>query len=406
MRIAFFTHYTLMYGANRSMLNLIEGLRDFDVTSHVVAPSEGAITEVLCERNIPTMISPSEKWVSHQNFDCGFATGLYRRSRNSYHALKRLSKNFGLLPKLAQQLKDWNIDLIYTNSGVIPIGAFAARWSGIPHVWHLREFIDLDYNYHHDWLKPFFNHWLYRADAQIAISRSIQSHFFHDRPPQSAHVIYNGVASKATFDHRYKQYRRAAKASTVYTFAIVGIVHPAKGQDVAIRALAKVTQSTNCSVRLLIVGGGDSAEIQTLAHQLGVADKVEFWGHIDDTYQAYREADAVLMCSAHEGMGRVTVEAMSACCPVIGFNSAGTAEIIKHEQTGLLYEHGYEQLAFYMQKVIENPDWAQQLGENGWRTARQKYCVESYAHQIYQVLNSVLGQAASPVPAKLLVGLR
>jgi len=40
------------------------------------------------------------------------------------------------------------------------------------------------------------------------------------------------------------------------------------------------------------------------------------------------------MCSRHEAMGRVTVEAMSACLPVIGFDNGGTAELIEHERSG------------------------------------------------------------------------
>jgi len=37
MRDAFITHYSALYGANRSLLNLIDGLRRYDVVPHVVA---------------------------------------------------------------------------------------------------------------------------------------------------------------------------------------------------------------------------------------------------------------------------------------------------------------------------------------------------------------------------------
>jgi glycosyltransferase involved in cell wall biosynthesis len=94
-----------------------------------------------------------------------------------------------------------------------------------------------------------------------------------------------------------------------------------------------------------VVGEGKIDQLKALAHDLGVADRVEFWGYIDDPYKAYLASDAVLMCSKNEAMGRVTVEAMSACRPVIGYDQAGTSEIIEHGRTGLLYRGGPEALA-------------------------------------------------------------
>ena len=81
---------------------------------------------------------------------------------------------------------------------------------------------------------------------------------------------------------------------------------------------------------------------------------------------------------------------MSACRPVIGLNSDGTAELVEHEYTGLLYDGGFEALAACMRRFIENPSWARELGENGWHVARTKYTREFYTQQVYEVLKSVV----------------
>ena len=389
MKIAFITHYTSLYGANRSLLNLIDGLLKYGVESYVVVPEEGDITQELRDRKISTAILPIQWSVASKNFSRNIFKHIYYRLRWQYCAAKRLKTNFYLLPALLKQLRTWEVDLIYTNSAVISIGAMAAQRLKLPHVWHLREFLDLDYNLHYDWGKSIFRFFINRANAQIAISKAIKTYFFPNSPPKTAHVIYNGVALVTQFDLLYQQVQAQNQSDSVYTFAIVGLVHPNKGQKTTIKALAKLAESYP-AVRLLIVGHGNTESLKVLAQELNIANKVEFWGHISDPYQAYLAADAVLMCSANEGMGRVTVEAMATCRPVIGFDRGGTSEIIEHEQTGLLYKGSHEDLAACMQQLIENPTWGKQMGENAWNVARQSYSVEYYASQVYQVLVSVL----------------
>jgi glycosyltransferase involved in cell wall biosynthesis len=204
-------------------------------------------------------------------------------------------------------------------------------------------------------------------------------------------VIYNGVASVAEFDRLYDAIHShdTHDRNRPYTFALVGLITPSKGQDVAIRALASLA-SDFPDVRLLIVGGGNVDPLRKLADVLGMSGNVEFWGQIGDPYRAYLASDAVLMCSKSEAMGRVTVEAMSACRPVIGYDQAGTSEIIQHGYTGLLYRDGPESLASCMRQFMQNPAWARQLGNNGWHVAREKYTIEAYAKSFYKVLSSVL----------------
>ena len=44
MNVVFITHYSALYGANRSLLNLIDGLKEYNVESFVLCPSEGKIS--------------------------------------------------------------------------------------------------------------------------------------------------------------------------------------------------------------------------------------------------------------------------------------------------------------------------------------------------------------------------
>ena len=78
--------------------------------------------------------------------------------------------------------------------------------------------------------------------------------------------------------------------------------------------------------------------------------------------------------------------------PVIGYDNGGTAEIIEDEVTGLLYNDEHKGLAHCMARFIDNPEWAQKLGINGWEKAREEFTVEVYAKRVYKVLKEIINK--------------
>ena len=386
LRVVFITHYTELYGANRSLLNLIDGLGRYGVRAHVVCPEEGDLLGALARRGVPAAVLPFAWWVSSRPTVPGATT--------------RLLRNIRTLRPLAAQIRRWGCDLLYSNSSVFAIGAMAAARLGLPHVWHLREFGMRDYGLWPDFGAHVARLGFRTADALIFVSHALQRAILGRRVPASAHVIYNGVAPEAAFDER----RRAAEAlrgrRQALTFVLVGRFRESKGQAVAIRAFALLAARTP-GVRLLLVGGaGQTGEqdyfdrCRALAKKLGMADRIEFWGYIPDPERAFLEADVALMCSRNEAMGRVTAEAMSACRPMIGFDNGGTSELIEPERTGLLYRGGPDALAACMARyVAAAPELAWQHGEAGWHVARRRHSTEHYAAEINAVLRRVLAIA-------------
>ena len=381
MRIAFITHYTELYGANMSLLNLIEGLGQYGVRAHVICPDHGDLSGALAKRGVPAAILPFEWWVSSRRTVRGAAERLYRNVHN--------------LRPIVAQLTDWKTDLVYSNSSVFSIGAMAAALLRLPHVWHLREFGNRDYDLWLDLGLQFSRHLFLTADATVFVSHALKRAFLGTATPANSHVIYNGVASEAVFDERHHAAMALRSRRQPFTFVLVGRFRESKGQAVAIQAFATVAQRFP-DVRLLLVGGaggtGDQGYFdlcRKLVNELGVTDRVEFWGYIPDPERAFLAADVALMCSRHEAMGRVTVEAMSACRPVIGYDSGGTSELIDPDRTGLLYRGGADDLAACMTRYVVAPELAKQHGEAGWQVSRVRYTTETYAAQIHNVLLGV-----------------
>lgn len=378
MKILFVTHYSSLYGANRSLLNLIDGLKEFNVESFVLCPSDGEIVKELRERKIPFSVFPFRNWMNYS-------------TKFNIKAPLRMAINLILLPLIIMQIRRWNIDVVYTNSSVTPIGALIAIIMKKPHIWHIREFGELDYQLHHDFGKNFFKKLVNKANTVIAISNAVKRVVL-DGISTKIYVIYNGVVSEGECD-ALKEKALLFNKSSNYTFTILGFLTPNKGQEQAIRALAHIKERYP-NIRLLIVGSGNYLKfLQKLCYELDVNTQVEFLGYISNPFDAYLKADAVLMCSKYEAMGRTTAEAMATARPVIGYNNGGTAEIIENGVTGILYYGGYESLAEAMVKFIENPKWARELGINGWKKARREYTIEIYARRIYDVLKEVVNHA-------------
>jgi glycosyltransferase involved in cell wall biosynthesis len=381
LRVAFITHYAELYGANLSLLSLIEGLGRYGVRSHVIAPEPGDLPPELARRGIPAAVLPFEWWVSTR--------------RAATDAAARFLRNVRRLRPLAAQIAHWGCDLVYSNSSVFAIGAMAAAQLGLSHVWHVREFGRRDYDLLPDFGRRMSRLGFQTADATIFVSHALRRAILGRTPAANSHVIYNGVAREAAFDER----RRAAEALRgqrgPFTYVLVGRFRESKGQAVAIRAFAQLV-ARHPAARLLLVGGagqtGDQDyfdQCRALASELAVADRIEFWGYIPDPERAFLEADVALMCSRNEAMGRVTAEAMSACRPVIGFDSGGTSELIDPDRTGMLYRGGPEALAACMARYLAAPDLAWQHGQAGWHEARRRHSIEAYAAQIHEVLRGL-----------------
>ena len=90
-----------------------------------------------------------------------------------------------------------------------------------------------------------------------------------------------------------------------------------KGVRLAVHVIAHPLAS---DWRLTFVGEGpERAEIERLARELGVADRVELTGHLprEDVVARYSTADALLFPSFRDQAGWVVAEASSAGCPVV-----------------------------------------------------------------------------------------
>lgn len=172
----------------------------------------------------------------------------------------------------------------------------------------------------------------------------------------------------------------------------VGALKRRKGVDVLLRAFQRVLQDEPQAV-LLLVGDGDRAGYQSLAKTLGVQERVQFLGSVDEKLLAhcYQACDVFVLLprkvdAMFEGFGMVYLEAGAYGKPVVGASSGGAAEAIRHGETGLLVpEEDWDAAAQAILRLLRNPIEAQQLGERGRRLAE----IHQWDHIVDQYLEII-----------------
>ena len=386
MKITFITHYTGLYGANRSLLNLITGLQNLKVDIQVITPAQGDITEALAKRNISYSVIPFHNEILYYQDDFSFC----RRILLAGKGLLKFVYNRYLVLRYKDVLKD--ADIIHVNSSATLIGSYFASFLKKPLVWHIREFGWEDYRIRYNFGYQYFNSLLNKASAVISISQAVYAKRGRHASARYNEVIYNGVISKEELrlaqERLHSNKNRGHKA---LTWGIVGNISPEKNQIEALTAF-HLYKRYHPDSTLLIVGTGPEEYIAMLrayvsSHQL--EQSVIFTGFISDTAAIYASIDCLLMCSKNEALGRVTIEAMANGIPVIGYAGGGTLEIVTNGDNGLLYENGPEELSEKMRLIAEDRTLVSKFITNA-ANSLGNYTIEKSAASVFSIYEKCL----------------
>ncbi|MFI3319051.1 MAG: glycosyltransferase family 4 protein [Rikenellaceae bacterium] len=361
----------VMGGSAKSLYNMINALKE-DVEPIVAFPVRCKIQDYFISKGIRCITLPYRSNITSRG-TFGSVIRFIPRYVRDFIARRKANSMAERMLSLAK------IDIIHTNTSIIDWGAQFAKKHHIAHVWHLREFQDLDFGF-----RPYLG-WgillsmIHSSEATISITAVIKRHFkLDDR--DGAYQFYNAVRSVKDITYS------GVKAPY---FMLCGNLTEAKGVKLAIESFAQFSQKID-GYRLLLIGKIDPRyreELVRRAADLKVGDRVEFLPYAEDIDRYYQEAAGYLMCSPNEAMGRVTVEALFNGCPVIGYNSGGTKEIIEHGATGLLFTTAQE-CADAMVAVLDS-DMAMRLAKNGHALVRDSFSEEAYRGSILKVYNDI-----------------
>jgi D-inositol-3-phosphate glycosyltransferase len=232
------------------------------------------------------------------------------------------------------------------------------------------------------------------SDAVLA-SCSVEAHQIADLyglDRTRIEIVAPGV-ERAFFAPGYRPQARRALGLPVDQpmLLFVGRIQPLKGLDVAVGALAELTDE-HPDAFLVVVGGpsgpqGDAevSRIHELVKALGLDDRVHFCPpqrhELLSTY--YRAADVCLVPSRSESFGLVALEAAACGTPVVAAAVGGLRTLVDHGYSGFLVD-GRQPATFaaYTAELLGNPLLAAELSANAaeragrytWRAAAGGLC--------------------------------
>ncbi|OBI49335.1 hypothetical protein A5706_26540 [Mycobacterium sp. E796] len=219
--------------------------------------------------------------------------------------------------------------MVLSNTMTIPSHAIAAKLLGVPHYWIVREFGRDD---HRLWFLFGYRTTIRLisrlSETVICNSEAVEKSMLAIDPAMKTSVVYPIVETPLGIPPE----RSPGEPMRI---VLVGYFSPAKGQHLAIEAVA-IARKAGVDIELSLVGTGRHKPLRMLARRLGVEDLVTIHGPTRDLGGYWAAAHVGLMCSQCEAFGRVTVEAMRAGLPVCGTDSGGTPEIVDPGVNGLL----------------------------------------------------------------------
>ena len=113
------------------------------------------------------------------------------------------------------------------------------------------------------------------------------------------------------------------------------------------KLINKIVDSTNRPVRFWVVGNGEEYDNLTkLAKELGIEDKVKFWGYRSDVDVMMSRADVFMQTSFTEGSPNTVAEAMRASKPIISTRSTDLSEMIDNDVNGYIVEN--DNISFFL----------------------------------------------------------
>ncbi|MCS6804970.1 MAG: glycosyltransferase [Acidobacteriota bacterium] len=251
---------------------------------------------------------------------------------------------------------------------------------------------------------PLKRNWGYRRMFRrvakiIAVSEFVRQQLIASLELPSHHVVtipnWINLDQYRTLPDRH-QARARFGLSAPFVVGLVGQLTPAKGQEEFIRAASRIAAIRD-DVLFVIVGKEQGKEtrftdyLHGLVRQLALSHRVRFLHWVDDLPQLYAALSILVVPSWFEAFSLVLIQALAAGVPVIASNVGGPAEIVVHEETGLLVPpRQADALAEAIDRLLNDGALRERLGRAGQQDVCRRFEREMVIDRIEAVYRNVL----------------
>ena len=358
-----------LWGARRSLLDLLKNIDRKKFSISVVCGKEGPLTDKLKEENIDYATIPLPLW---------------RKVKNLPHIPSSILS-------LVKLVKEKDIHIIHCNShGVNPYGVIAGKLTNARVICHIRDIITPDK------IKKYF---LNYSDKIITIS-DFQKKVFSRYPTINKRVslVYNGIDTSIFYRCKTTEILKFRKKLNIgekdFLVGCVGQISSLKGQDYLIKAVPLVLKKIP-STKFLLCGEvrreRDKGKIESLVEKLGVRKNIIFLGWREDLPIVYSSLDVLAFPTLKEAFGRAAVEAMACEVPVIATRVGGVPEIVEDGKTGILIPpQTHIQLADAIIKLLQDSKMRKNMGKEGRKRVQKNFNIAKTVNGVENIYSALL----------------
>jgi glycosyltransferase involved in cell wall biosynthesis len=372
----------------------IEGVKQVSA----IMNAEGVHTEVLC------LDAPEDSWLEAFPLRC--------------HALGNGRSGYGyssrLVPWLLANRERFDVIIVHGIWLYSSWGAWRALRDGrVPYVVYTHGMLD-------PWFKRTYplkhlKKWLYWPWAEYRVLRDAAAVLFTSseecRLARESFWLYRarevvidygtqGVPEPGR-DYATPFLEKRPELTGYRRFVFLGRVHPKKGPDILIRALAALRdrgQWKSEGMRLIMAGPADGAyarELQALAADLGVSDSIVWTGMMQgaDKWGALQSAEAFVLPSHQENFGIAVAEALSVGVPVLISKSVNIWADIVADGGGLADDDtqvGCERLWFRWLQMLDVE--RTEMSRQARRCFENRYTSKRAAESLTTVLKGLIAR--------------
>ena len=241
----------------------------------------------------------------------------------------------------------------------------------------------------------FYHRFIYRnIDIYHVITKELYNDAVKYIPIDKSKIklVYHGVPVVENTENCKSYLQESGLDENKFRLVIFGRIEKGKGQHLVVEAVKRI-RDTGINIQLAIIGHIMDQEyfnsLQSNIKSYSLEENVLYLGFHNNPTSIMACFNAVILATKCETFGLVLPEAMRAGVTVIGSNCGGVPEIIKHEETGLLFKtENVDDLVVQLLKIVGDESYCYKLAKAGQKDADERFSEEKHFEKLIELFES------------------
>ena len=286
--------------------------------------------------------------------------------------------NIRTLLNLKRYVINEHVDRIYSGSSVTILGVALSRMTGVCHVWHWHEPVDVRFGWHPS-MKAYYRRAAKATDIIVCISQQQKTEWEHtlEVPLTNAQIVYNPIKRLPL---------QQALPHEGIRFGFIGHFEERKNLSLLIRTFEQL-HATHPHTSLWLCGAVGEKDRLYVEQMTALREpSVHVLSQTPDVASFYANIDVLVLPSWRETMPLVVLEAMQAGVCVLQTDQSGMSEIIKDGKESLFFSpYAQDALLRLMERCMDEKEF-KNIASAGQKKAIQLVNNQSFDDQITRLL--------------------